>query len=352
MTLIVARLSHGEISIASDTMLTEHGRPLPRSRDVIKTRMLPGDVCVSYAGSPDLADKCFLAYVAQHRSGHGYDDMLKFFECDSIKTNNDYIVCFYKLLKIVAIKNGARIITPAKTVWIGDKVAYEAFRRYEQSEENSPLLGRASPATIFADDFEHSPASPLYQAMRHVVNDVNCPCVGGFPCIVSSKPNGFRFAAFSDTLYDFPSDWPELTPIKATDKVSFGASGENAGYCYSQISTNIIGSNQVAFYYLRGGLLFAFDSNGPMSTSQCRVVRHVEPHKVVENLVPFEDKRLGWLVFILSSAWSPSVSIVRQNDFSENGMELDLAVHENTLVINEQQAVLVWPEKSSADLQQ
>lgn len=350
MTLIVARLSHGEISIASDTMLTEHERPLPRSRDVIKTRMLPGGICVSYSGSPELADLCFLDYAKEHGPDYGYDETIKFFELNSAKTNNDYIVCFSRFLKVVAIKDGSRVITAAKTVWIGDKVAYEAFRHYEQGED--PLLGRASPATIFADDEKQSTASQLYRAMRHVVEDVNCPHVGGFPCIVSSKPDGFRFAVFSDTLYDYPNGWPKAEPVKATDKVSLGVSGENVGYCYSQISTNMIGSNQVAFYYLRGGLLFAFDLDGPFNTSRCRVIKSIEPEKVVDQLFRFTDNSIKWLVFILSSQWSQPSSILRQDDFSDNGIRLELAVHANTFSMEERHALLVWPKKSGSDSRQ
>ncbi len=131
MTLVVARNSHGRIAIVSDTMLTEHDRALPHQQGVIKSCMLPGGLCVSFANSPELAARDFRKFVAMYPQGARFTDSIAFFERSSAKTENDYILAFSRSPRLVKIVEGRRTQSAAATQWIGDASAYNRFREYE-----------------------------------------------------------------------------------------------------------------------------------------------------------------------------------------------------------------------------
>jgi hypothetical protein len=71
----------------------------------------------------------------------------------------------------------------SKTHWIGDKAAYERFRKYEHHRGHQHEHGRAVNAALFADEMTGSPASDLYSIMRNVVQrDVPCDVREGRGC--------------------------------------------------------------------------------------------------------------------------------------------------------------------------
>jgi hypothetical protein len=209
MTLVVARNDNGRIAIAADTLLTEHGRPLPFQKGTIKSCMLPGKICVSFCNSPDTVEVAFKKFCESYPNGTGFSDVVSFFENSSASTGNDYIIAFNSNPKLVKIVDGERVHSIAKTVWIGDHAAYERFREYEAKARNNIESGRAMNAVLFADEPTNSPASDLYSTMRHLIADRGIASVGGFVSVISNRDNGFRFSVYSDMLYDWPKGKPD-----------------------------------------------------------------------------------------------------------------------------------------------
>jgi hypothetical protein len=282
MTLIVARIEKGRLAIAADTMVSAQNKPLPMHSWVLKSICLPGGICVSYAGSPELAAKAFQEFRSRYPQGTSYAATIAFFEASSADTNNDYIVAFAETAKLVTIRDGHRTTGLAKTHWIGDKSAYERFRQYEH-ERRQYEHGRAVNAALFADERTGSPASDLYSVMRSVVRDRNVPSVGGFVTVLSNRDIGFRFSVYSDILLDWPIELDEGERLQLTDKIDLRASGENDRYSVSQISPGYYNMNSVAFYVLKGRLLVVFyEVEG--SATACVTFSNVQPDQISATL--------------------------------------------------------------------
>jgi hypothetical protein len=195
MTLVVARAEKGRVAIAADTMVSAHGTSLPMRAWVLKSICLPGGICVSYSGSPELAAKAFQEFRVRYPQGANYAVTIAFFETSSADTNNDYIGAFADTAKLVTIRDGHRMSGLSKTHWIGDKDAYERFRQYEHHRGRQYEQGRAVTAALFADEMTGSPASDLYSTMRNVLHARDVPSVGGFVTVLSNRDIGFRSIA-------------------------------------------------------------------------------------------------------------------------------------------------------------
>jgi hypothetical protein len=258
LTLVVARCDKDRISIAADTLLSEHGSPLPIAAGAVKSCCLPGYICVSFSGSPELAEKAFCCFATSFPRGANFAETTKFFESSSSSTGNDYIVAFGDRPKLVTIKNGRRVAGVSETHWIGDKDAFESFREYELRGKNRYEHQRAVNAALFADEMSGSPASDLYSTMRNVVWDRQLPSTGGFVTVLSNRDIGFRYATYSDVLLDWPKELINGRTLQLADKFDLGASGENDRYSISQISPGYYNMNIVAFYVLKGKLLYVF----------------------------------------------------------------------------------------------
>ena len=109
MTLVVARVEKGRLAIAADTMLSQHGTSLPMQKWVLKSICLPGGICVSYSGLPELAARAFQDFRERYPQGANYALTTAFFEASSAATNNDYILAFADTVKIITIRDGRRI---------------------------------------------------------------------------------------------------------------------------------------------------------------------------------------------------------------------------------------------------
>jgi hypothetical protein len=289
MTLVVARTERGRLAIAADTMLSAHGTSLPMHRWALKSICLPGGICVSYSGSPELAAKAFWKFHERYPQGADYAETVAFFEVSSADTNNDYIVAIADTAKLATIRDGRRTSGISKTHWIGDKAAYERFRKYEHHRGHQHEHGRAVNAALFADEMTGSPASDLYSIMRNVVADRDVPSVGGFVTVLSNRDIGFRFSVYSDALLDWPMELDENQILQLTDKFDLRASGENDRYSVSQISPGYYNMNAVAFYVLKGQLLVAFYEAQGGGTA-CVAFKNVEPNRVAATL----DEKLGF----------------------------------------------------------
>lgn len=331
MTLVVARISGSRIAIVSDTMLSENGASLPISQGVIKSCALPGGICVSFSNSPELAWRDCWAFVGLYPEGADFGDAVKYFEQSSRATGNEYIIAFCKFPKIVKIVAGRRQETPAKTVWIGDKVAYEKFREYEARGIKTVQSGRAVSMVLFADEIEQSPASDLYSAMRQVILDNTTKSVGGFAYVLSNREDGFRQSVYCDMLYDWPHETPDTYNIEYKDKLNFGSSGENDGYSTSQLAPNYFNFNCVCFYVLKAKTAYLFHHSSTILADKCSVIANVQPTELPAKLVALLGFDLGWLVWIASGHSNTNMTDFRTGDEnSSNGIQMGFKMEQNT----------------------
>ncbi|WP_299601025.1 hypothetical protein [uncultured Tateyamaria sp.] len=328
MTLIVARVENGCLSIAADTMLTEHGMSLPIREGVLKSVCLNSGTCVSFSGSPELAMASIREFRTSFPLGANFATTISFFENSSNNTANDYIVAFASPAKIVTIRDGSRTHSSAKTHWIGDKNAYERFREIEHQQRRRHEHGQAISAVLFADENSGSPASSLYSAMRNVVLDSDVPSVGGFVTVLSNRGSGFRFSVYSDILLDWPLEFDEHRTLQPTDPIDLSATGQNAGYSVSQISSGYCNLNVVAFYLLKGQILFVFhemDDNG--KSSGCW--ENIEPNQIADTLDSALDLPFRAMCLVISAPDGIQPSRPREN--SNDGVGLCFQCEVNTM---------------------
>lgn len=300
MTLVVARIAGGRVAIAADTLLTEHDKPLPYQSGVIKSCMLPGDICVSFANSPVTAERAFRVFIEKFPEGTGFDSVVVYFEESSRETGNDYIIAFSNPARLVKIADGKRQPSLAKTAWIGDPAAYSRFREFESPQYRKPQHGRALNVAFFADEMKDSPASDLFSIMRNVVADPTITNAGGFVSVVSSRDNGFRFSVYCDMLYDWPEPENENYQFALAAQFSLKTSGENANFSIAQISPGFMSLNLAAFYFVKARKLFFFHGDNYGLANKCTVFTDVAPTSIYDVLNSFVRIDLKWLVTITS----------------------------------------------------
>jgi hypothetical protein len=331
MTLVVARIHGDRIAIASDTRISKGGASLRADQGVLKSCIFNCSICVSFSNSPELAERDILAFAEKFRTPARFGETVEFFEQSSKNSGNDYIVAFASPPRLIKIVEGKRVASAAKTVWIGDREAYDAFRKYEGDRRARAERGRAVNAVLFADEMEGSPASDLYSTMRHVVADRTIPSVGDFVSVVSSRPEGFRYSVYSDMLYDWPAGETEDYLISLTDKLQLGASGENSEFSVAQLSPGFIGANPVAFYFAGGRCLFVFfgANNGP--AHQCRAIRDVAPEMVERVLLDLFGFDWKWLALVTSAPPSIGGQRASGSEPSNYGIGMSFICRLNTM---------------------
>lgn len=329
MTLIVARCDKGRIAVAGDTLVHEHGSPLPLTRGVVKSCCLPGYICVSFSGSPELADQAFGQFANLFPEGADFEATVTFFERSSALSNNDYLIAFGKNPKLVTVRDGRRISRISKTHWIGDKDAFQKFREYEHRIRHRYEHQRAVNAALFADEMTGSPASDLHGVMRNIVQDRDLPTVGGFVSVLSNRDIGFRFSVYSDILLDWPKELTGDRALQLTDKFDLSASGENDRFSISQIAPGYYDMNIVAFYLLRGGLLVVFYGKNNGVANQCAAFTNVEPPNIASTL----NEKLGFdfraLCTVMSARERYSRPAERTNP--DYGLSMSLYCEVNTM---------------------
>jgi hypothetical protein len=313
-------------------MVTEQGRRLANQAGVIKSCMLPGGLCASFANSPELAARDFACFAQQFPEGAGFADAIAFFERSSVDTGNDYILSFSSPPRLVKIAGGKRTPGMSPTQWIGDRRAYERFREYEANHRKKAEAGRAVNAVLFANESEGSPASDLYSVMRHVIADKEIDSVGGFACVVSSGGVHYRHSVYSDMLYDWPENEVEEFVLSMDDQIDFGATGENAGYALAQISTGYLGLNSVGFYMLKARKLFYYLGRANGLPDRCRVLSDVAPADIAPKLTKAYGIDLNWLLLITSAGMAHTKSVRRSPPGTEGprGVRLSFFSHANT----------------------
>jgi len=333
MTLAVARIVGSRIAIAADTLVMEHDHPLPVSKGVIKSCMLPGDICVTFSNSPELAARDFERFSQSHPNGVGFSETISFFESSSSDTGNDYLLAFSRTPRVVKIANGRRVETVSKTLWIGDALGFQRFREAEKNNAKRGNAGRAVNTVMFMDEINKSPASDLFSAMREVVSDRTVASVGGFASVISNRDPGFRHSVYSDMLFNWPEGKATDFIIDLNDQIDFGASDENSEYAVAQISTGYLGLNMVGFYLLKARKVFLFLGKRNGLPMECRVLNDVPPADIARRLsetVGFDPR---WLLTIMAPAPNRTSSIDRWPRRTDNpsGMGLSMLCHANTL---------------------
>ena len=331
MTLVVARISGSRIAIASDTLLTENGAPLPISKGVIKSCCLGGGLVVSFANSPELAWRDCWKFYQTFPTGADFAVVTSYFELSSKQTGNDYIICFASNPKIIKIANGKREAGASKTLWIGDKSAYEKFREYEARERANYEKGRAINAVLFADEIEDSPASSLYSTMRNLLLAKDVETVGGFVCVLSNRDKEFRHSAYCDILYDWPIDTRQNYNFALNDPVHLGSTNENEEYSISQISTAYGNFNCVCFYILRAKTAYLFYPTSTLIADTCKVMSSLEAVNIPARLHDAMKIDLGWLAFVASGPKTGISTTFRDGiTVGTNGVQFGMMVHCNT----------------------
>lgn len=308
-------------------MISAHDALKPMREWALKSICLPGNICVSYSGSPELATRAFRTFREDYPNGTNYQLTIRFFENSSTYTNNDYILAFSNPAKITTIRNGFSTVGLSKTHWIGDQDAYERFREYEHRQRRRQLQGRAVNAALFADEMNGSPASDLYSTMRNIINDKAVPSVGGFVSLISNRDIGFRFSVYSDVLLDWPLELDQDTELQYGNKFDLKASGENDRCSISQISPGYYNMNAVAFYVLKGRLLVVFYETADDGTV-CVPFKNVEPGQIASTL----DEKLGFpfhAMCLVMSARKEYSEPIRRSD-PKYGLGIGLFCEANT----------------------
>jgi hypothetical protein len=329
VTLVVARCNKGRVAVVADTLVSAHGATLPIKNGVVKSCFLPGYICVSFSGSPELAEKAFVRFVESFPHGANFGRTVAFFEESSSATNNDYIIAFGNNPRLVTIRDGRRTPGVLKTHWIGEKDAYEKFLEYEHRKRDRYEHKRAVNAALFADEMAGSPASDLHGIMRNVVQDREQSTVGGFVTVVSNRDIGFRYSVYSDVLLDWPKQLRDGQNLQLTDKFDFRASGENDRFSVSQISPGYYNMNVVAFYVLKGRLLFLFHGSNNGIANQCSVHSDVEPSKIESTLNELLGFDLRPLCMVMSSRHGYRLPMVRTKP--DEGISMSLYCEVNTM---------------------
>ncbi len=336
MTLVVARCNKGRLAIAADTRVSAQDVALPITAGTLKSCCLPGYLCVSFAGSPEAAAEAFWDFSEKHPQGSTFDVVTRYFENSSARTGCDYILAFGSTGKLVTIRDGKRIQSVSNTHWIGDKLAFEKFREYERRQRERYEHGRAINAAIFADEMEGSPASELQGIMRNIILDPSATSVGGFVTVISNRDIGFRFSTYSDILLDWPANLPTSQQLQLTDKFDLSASGENDRYSVSQISPGYYNLNIVAFYLLKGKLLYVLYGSADGLPGRCAVFSNVEPNSIAATL----DEKLGFdfraLCLVMSSR--QEYPLVHGRPGTDYGISMSLFCECNTMPIPQHSA--------------
>lgn len=329
MTLIVARQKGNRIAIASDTQLSAHDGALPLAEGVIKSCLLPNSICVSFAGSPELANKEIWNFSKKFPLVANYEETVSFFEAASNRTANDFIIAFSKYPKLVKIVDGKRQPNSASTMWIGDRAAFELFREIETGSKKKPQSGRALSGVLMADG-EDTIASELYSTMRNVVFGKQIESVGGFAPVVSNSAEGFHFPCLSDILYDWPDGVSEEFDFENEAKVTLGSSGENQEYSVSMFTSGYANFSLVGFYFLAAKKAFVFAPVQTLMSDRCVVIKDVYATDLPAKLTKAFGRDMGWRIWISGPNPNLSSTYFRPKVQDDRGTQLGFLTHCNT----------------------
>src|SRR5260221_4287313 len=189
MTLVVARVFGSEIRIVSDTLLT----PLPLHADIfygaLKCIAISLTCCVSYSGSPEIAEAAFGPIIAAP-NGSRRDLVNHLLEQHRRSdTAADFLLAFAdERPSLFRICDGD-YTESTSTAWIGDPAGFQRFQELFNDQELA--AGRAATTDDWTDW-----VGRLGDSMAGVIDDPGVPSVGGFVVTATSNPaerDGFRY---------------------------------------------------------------------------------------------------------------------------------------------------------------
>lgn len=193
MTLVVARKINDALAIVCDTKITNELVLFPSLLDgALKTIVVSTSLCVSFAGSVDIANKALEHIIAG--SVHGRDNVIAhLLKCQrQNRSACDFLVaCHEPPVTLDKIIDG-RCESDLPVAWIGDHDAFESFQKHRYANPFSQLVEQHS-----AMD-EMSIASHMGDALTAVIADESVPTVDHFPITVRSGTSanpGFRYNA-------------------------------------------------------------------------------------------------------------------------------------------------------------
>jgi hypothetical protein len=299
MTLVVGRITKGSIAIVADTQITAPGdKPLPMHQGVVKSVLVPGGLCVSFAGSPELAGRDIWDFTKRYQGRWDFGDAVTHFEDRSGRSGVDYLLAFAPFPKLLKIVGGRRIEAVSATQWIGSKDAYEAFRAREARAQKRHYRGRAFPAVLAANTGQNPALDGLYETLREVIAGRCCSSVGGFTSVVVRSGDSFIFPSFSDILYDWPASKGESFDLQLTDPINLSTSGENAEFSVAQFSTAYGDLSIVGFFFPHAGTAYVFIPRRTFVADRCEVIREVLPAQLVDRLNQILNLGSAWRLFV------------------------------------------------------
>lgn len=268
MTLVVAQRKKAIISAVSDTGITEHGIQLPPERHIPKICILTRELAVGFAGSPELALRCFAEFDRGLSSAKQIIDYFLNFHL-SQECSVDFILMMHSPLRLVRIADGKEHSPLAHVAWIGDYQAFEQFQKYRNDKEDRRVTSALEvPLMLTNKESERNPDSVTFKqiaAMRYVLLDTRNPTVFGQAVGVSNADGFFEYRPYAFVLDEknfsllLPNNFlhrlrPELDELR-----------EYAASCF--VTTPASPREGIAFHFMRGRLTYIYygDRGSPLS---------------------------------------------------------------------------------------
>jgi len=201
MSLIVARIENNQISIVSDTKLSDPKGHERSSRDikllsegVIKSTIISNEVCISFAGAVNEAENT-IKLINKQLPIEEIIDIL-FYSHQNSQQSTDYIIAVAKPLpQIIEIKDST--CREVSSSWIG---SHNAFKRFQQFTLEA-LKGSNTQTSFFnvTPSIENKPSDyfmKMSDSMDGVIADSDIPEVSGFKVHVAYIDNSFQFREY------------------------------------------------------------------------------------------------------------------------------------------------------------
>ncbi|MGB8278171.1 MAG: hypothetical protein WCF20_09635 [Methylovirgula sp.] len=276
MTLVFAQKKKTIISAVSDTGITEHGAQLQPEKNIPKICILTPDLAVGFAGSSELALRCFAGFdrmaltMPTQIIGHFLRFHIKY------EQSVDFIVMIRNpVLRMVKIADGKEHSSHSHTAWIGDHDGFEQFQRYRNDQESRRITSELEvPLMLTNNESELSPESVTFNliaAMRYVIIDPNLPHVFGHAVGMSNAGGGFEYRSYAFVLDErklslaLPNTFMQRIDPELQELREYSAS------CF--VTTAASPRQGIAFHFLRGKLTYIYFGDRGAPLSECRIAR-------------------------------------------------------------------------------
>ncbi|WP_145727577.1 hypothetical protein [Nitrospirillum viridazoti] len=260
MTLVVAQVNGKNISAVSDTGISHNnGDIFPAHKCKPKICILSENIAVGFSGSPELADTA----ISKCPTVENYHDVVNYFLEFHIQKENGVDFLIMSQLgnpSITKISGGRKTKGPSNISWIGEKIAFDRFQLYRNSENvptsvshfERPLMATANRLEIAGNNQTFKLASTL----RYVILDRDVHSVFGHPVVISNVDGGFTYRPYAISL--------DTKPITAEQQASFPDNivaelDELREFSFSCYVTKPNSHKQgIAYHYMRGNFTYVY----------------------------------------------------------------------------------------------